>query len=77
MNNIVYLSDRIGKWSESFRHHDVVNGTMISVWLNDTTKDIDVVQTNDDGEAITTHLSGDHAALFVSMLALKIFPEKK
>ncbi len=59
MKNVTYISDHIGTWHERLRHYDPVNGTTLNVYVNDLTKEIDVIQTNDEGESITTHLSAE------------------
>ncbi len=68
MKNVTYISDHVGTWNEKLRHYDPVNGTTLSVYVNDKTNEIDVVQTNDEGESITTHLSAaSFDALFSKM----------
>lgn len=66
MKNVTYISDHIGTWIEKFHHYDAVNGTTLVAFMNDKTNEVDIVQTNDDGESITTHLSKDAA---VTLLA--------
>lgn len=59
MGTVSYITDQIGTWRELFRHHDEVNGSTLTIYVNDAAKAIDVVQTNDAGESITTHMKSD------------------
>lgn len=70
MSNVMKISDYIGKWREVYSHEDKINGTMLVAYVNDRTKELDIVQTNSDGESITTHFNEDHGLLFITNLSI-------
>lgn len=67
-DNVVHMDDYMNNWREVHRVTDEVNGTMLTIHVNRYTKQFDIVQTNDDGESITTHMSALTGGAFLKAL---------
>lgn len=65
-DNVVHMDDFMNNWRQVYRVDDPVNCTTLTIHVNKYTKQFDVVQTNDDGESITTHMSALTGAAFLS-----------
>ncbi len=75
MSNVTQITDYIGKWREVYRHSDDENGVTLVVFINDRTAELDIVQTNDEGESITTRLGKDAGLLFVANMCADVLNE--
>jgi len=56
-SNVVYLKDHLGTWIEAIRCDDPVAGTVLTLHVNHTTNEVDVIQTTNDGETVKTRLN--------------------
>lgn len=65
-DNVVHMDNFMNNWREVHRVDDPVNGTTLTIHVNKYTKQFDVVQTNDEGESITTHMSALTGAAFLN-----------
>lgn len=68
MSNVIDMDDYRDKWKELFRFTDEVSGSIMIVNANNLTGDVDVMQTNDEGETIVTHLNSILTRLLVDSL---------
>lgn len=57
MGDVRYLNDYSFPWREVFSREDFA--TDLQIYINDRTGDVEVVQVNAEGEALTTCLSAD------------------
>ena len=55
--NVVYLKDRLGTWSEAIRHDDPVTGCVMTMFVNHTTHEVEIMQTDDKGDTMKTRLN--------------------
>lgn len=67
-DNVVHMDDFMNNWRQVYRVDDPVNCTTLTIHVNKYTKQFDVVQTNDDGESITTHMSALTGAAFLNAI---------
>ena len=67
-SNVIKIDGFFDSWKKVFEANDPVNGTSLTIYSNGRTKQFDVVQTNDEGESITTHLTADSGLNFVRAL---------
>ena len=65
-DNVVHMDDFMNNWRQVYRVDDSLNGSTLTIHVNKYTKQFDVIQTNDDGESITTHMSALTGAAFLS-----------
>jgi len=67
-DNVISLEDYLYSWESVFRIDDPVNGSTLSIYVNTSSRQFDVVQTNDEGESITTHLTADTGKAFLAAI---------
>lgn len=68
MGKVVRISDFINKWNEVFVH-DGEHSTL-QVYRNDGTGELEIVQMNNEGEAIRTCLSTVDSACLIEAIQL-------
>lgn len=68
MGDVVHINAFSDAWAKVFRADDEVNGTTLVVFANRRSSEYEIIQTNDYGESITTHMTPELGAAFLEAL---------